>query len=68
MILVIAILIIVTLVIVILVIAVLIIVTLVIVSGIAQWLERRTRARNVMGLSPRRSGGRIFFSGVNFLC
>ena len=37
-------------------------------AGIAQWLERRTRDRNVMGSSPGRSGGRIFFSSVNFLC
>ena len=29
-------------------------------AGIAQWLEHRTR--------DRRSGGRIFFSRVNFLC
>ena len=37
-------------------------------AGIAQWLERRTRDRKVPGLSPGRSGGRIFFFGVNFLC
>ena len=37
-------------------------------AGIAQWLERRTRNRKVAGLNPCRSGGRIFFSRVNFLC
>ena len=37
-------------------------------AGIAQWLERRTRDQKVVGLNPCRSGGRIFFSGVNFLC
>ena len=37
-------------------------------AGIAQWLERRTRDRRVPGSSPRRSGGIIFFSRVNFLC
>ena len=37
-------------------------------AGIAQWLERRTRDRKVADLNPWRSGGRIFFSGVNFLC
>ena len=37
-------------------------------AGIAQWLERRTRDRKVPGSSPGRSGGRIFFSRVNFLC
>ena len=35
---------------------------------IAQWLERRTRDRNVAGSNPWRSGRRIFFSSVNFLC
>ena len=35
-------------------------------AGIAQWSERRTRDRK--GSSPGRSGGRIFFSRVNFLC
>ena len=34
----------------------------------AQWLECRTRDRKVSGSSPGRSGGRIFFSMVNFLC
>ena len=33
-------------------------------AGIAQWLERRT----VAGSNPSGSGGRIFFSRVNFLC
>ena len=37
-------------------------------AGIAQWLERRTRDRKVPGSSPGRSGGRSFFSRVNFLC
>ena len=37
-------------------------------AGIAQWLERRTHDRKVPGSSPGRSGGRIFFSRVNFLC
>ena len=31
-------------------------------------VERRTRDRNFSGSSPGRSGGRIFFSMVNFLC
>ena len=35
---------------------------------IAQWLERRTRDRKVAGSNPCWSGGRIFFSRVNFLC
>ena len=30
--------------------------------------ESRTRDRKVPGPSPGRSGGRIFFSRVNFLC
>ena len=37
-------------------------------AGIAQWLERRTRDRKVAGSKPCWSGGRIFFSWVNFLC
>ena len=36
-------------------------------SGIAQWLERQTRDWKVAGSNPCRSGGRIFFSRVNFL-
>ena len=36
-------------------------------AGIAQWLELRTRDWKVAGSNPCRSGGRIFFSGVNFL-
>ena len=36
-------------------------------AGIAQWLERRTRDRKVAGSSGR-SGGKMFFSRVNFLC
>ena len=35
---------------------------------IAQWLERRTRDWKVAGPNPCRSGGRIFFSRVDFLC
>ena len=37
-------------------------------AGIAQWLERRTRDRKFAGSNPCWSGGRIFFSRVNFLC
>ena len=37
-------------------------------AGIAQWLERRTRDWKVAGSNPCWSGGRIFFSGVYFLC
>ena len=37
-------------------------------AGIAQWLERQTRDWKVAGSNPCRSGGRIFFSMVNFLC
>ena len=37
-------------------------------AGIAQWLERRIRDRKVAGSNPCWSGGRIFFSRVNFLC
>ena len=37
-------------------------------SGIAQWLERRTRDWKVAGSNPCWSGGRILFSGVDFLC
>ena len=37
-------------------------------DGIAQWLERWSRDQKVSGLSHSRSGGRIFFSRVNFLC
>ena len=36
--------------------------------GIAPWLDRWTHGRMVVGLTPGRSGGRIFFSRVNFLC
>ena len=36
--------------------------------GIAQWLERRTRDWNVAGSNPCWSGGRIFFSRVDFPC
>ena len=37
-------------------------------AGIAQQLERQTHDWKVRGLSPCRTSGRIFFSGVNFLC
>ena len=36
-------------------------------SGITQWLERRTRDWKVAGSNTCRSGGRVFFSRVNFL-
>ena len=36
--------------------------------GIAQWLERQTCDQKVAGSNPCGSGGRIFFSSVNFLC
>ena len=34
-------------------------------ARIAQWLERRTRDRKVVGSSPHRSGGINFLSRVN---
>ena len=42
------------------------------ITGIAQWLNRRTRDRKVPGSSPGRSGGRIFvlqgkFSVLNLI-
>ena len=37
-------------------------------AGIAKLLERQTRDQKVPGSSPRRSGRRIFFSRINFLC
>ena len=37
-------------------------------AGIAQWLKRRTRDWKVAGSNPCWSGGRIFFSRVDFLC
>ena len=37
-------------------------------AEIACWSERRTRGRKVAGSNPGRSGGRIFFSRVNFVC
>ena len=37
-------------------------------AGMAQWLGCPTHGWKVTGLSPCRSGGRIFFSRVNFLC
>ena len=36
-------------------------------AGIAQWLKRRTHDWKVAGSNPCWSGGRIFFSRVNFL-
>ena len=38
------------------------------VAGIAWWLEHQTHDRKVVGSNLCRSGGRIFFSRVNFLC
>ena len=37
-------------------------------AGIAQWLEHQTHDRKVTGSNPCRSGRRILFSRVNFLC
>ena len=37
-------------------------------AGIACWLERRILQRKVASSNPGRSGGRIFFSSVNFVC
>ena len=37
-------------------------------AGRACWLEHRTRDRKAASSSPDRSGGRIFFSRVNFVC
>ena len=37
-------------------------------SGIVCWLERRTRDQKVASSNPGRSGGRFFFSRVNFVC
>ena len=37
-------------------------------AGIACWLEHRTRDRKVASSNTGRSGGRIFFSRVNFVC
>ena len=37
-------------------------------TGTAQWLERQTHDWKVAGSNPCRSGRRIFFSRVNFLC
>ena len=37
------------------------------VARIASWLERRTCDRKVASSSPGRSGGRIFFTRVNFV-
>ena len=37
-------------------------------AGIACWLGRRTRDRKVASSNPGRSGVKIFFSRVNFVC
>ena len=37
-------------------------------AGIACWLERRTRDRKIVSSNSGMSGGRIFFSRVNFAC
>ena len=37
-------------------------------AGLACWFERRTRDRKTVSSNPGRSGGRIFFSRVNFVC
>ena len=37
-------------------------------AGIAQWLEHQTLDTKVLGASPCRNSGIIFFSRVNFLC
>ena len=37
-------------------------------AGKAGWLERRTRDRKIASSNPDRSGRRIFFSRVNFVC
>ena len=37
-------------------------------AGIACWQELLTRDRKVASLNPSRSGRRIFFSRVNFVC
>ena len=37
-------------------------------AWIACWLERRTRDRKVASSNPGRSGGRIFYFRVNFVC
>ena len=34
----------------------------------ASWQERQTRDRKVVSSNPGKSGGRIFFFGVNFVC
>ena len=36
--------------------------------GTACWLERRTRDRKFASSNPGRSGGRVLFSRVNFVC
>ena len=37
-------------------------------TGIACWLERQTCGWKVANSNPSRSGGRFFFSRVNFVC
>ena len=39
-----------------------------ITAGTSCWQEGRTRDRKVASSNPGRSGGRIFFSSVNFVC
>ena len=36
--------------------------------GLVCWLERETHDRKVASSNPDRSGGRIFFSNVDFVC
>ena len=38
------------------------------IAGMACWLERRTRDRKFPSSNPSRSGGRIFFSRINYVC
>ena len=38
------------------------------VFRIARWLEHQTHDRKVVSSNPGRSGGRIFFSRVHFVC
>ena len=37
-------------------------------AGTACWLERQTHDQKIVSSNPSRSGGRIFFSRVNFVC
>ena len=45
-----------------------VVVVVVVVAGIACWLERRTRDPKVSRSNPGKSGWRIFFCRVNFVC